>query len=174
MSFARIHILVVDDLIDSADTTVELLSIWGYDALACYSGEAALRSARSRRPAAVILDLAMPGMDGFEFAVLFRETPGCRASPMIALSGYCSQPFRRKALDSGIGHYLLKPADPTSLKTLLVQALVADPSPTALCEDADRLPAVDSIRNKKRILCRMAAQAFSAPLTKGCPERDKN
>lgn len=81
MSPERIRILVVDDLPDMA----ELLSLWGYDAPACDSGTMALDRARVRPPAAVLLDLAMPRMDGFEFARAFRALKGCRTVPLIAL-----------------------------------------------------------------------------------------
>ena len=57
MDPARLHILVVDDVVDAADSTVELLSLWGYDARACYCGATALESALGRRPCVVILDV---------------------------------------------------------------------------------------------------------------------
>jgi CheY-like chemotaxis protein len=97
MDVARIQILVVDDLVDAADTTVELLSAWGYDAVACYTGVAALESACLRRPDVVLLDLAMPKMDGFEFAGLFHELPDCGSVPLIALTGHSSQIYRARA-----------------------------------------------------------------------------
>ena len=124
MDVARVHILVVDDLVDGADTTAELLSLWGYDAIARYTGAAALESARQRRPACVILDLAMSNMNGFQFASLFHELPHCGSVPLIALSGYTSQAYQASAFDVGIRHYLLKPADPECLKDLLARTLV--------------------------------------------------
>jgi CheY-like chemotaxis protein len=131
MDIEQIYILVVDDLVDAADTTVELLSIWGYEAIACYSGASALESALLRRPSVVILDLAMPRMDGFEFARFFQELPDCGSVPLIALSGYSSQVYRVRAHEVGIRHYLLKPAGPVCLKNLLAREIVltATPSP---------------------------------------------
>lgn len=87
MGIARLHIMVVDDMANSADSTVELLSIWGYDAIACYSGAAGIECTRKRRPDGVLLDLAMPGMDGFQFASLFQKLPECGSVPLIALCG---------------------------------------------------------------------------------------
>jgi CheY-like chemotaxis protein len=131
MNMDRIHILVVDDVADAADTMVELLSIWGYDAVACYDGTAALEAARFRRPDAVVLDLAMPLMDGFQFAELLHELPDCGSVPIIAVSGYSFPVYATRARGVGIRHYLVKPADPTRLKKLLVQELdpFAPPSP---------------------------------------------
>lgn len=126
----RIRILVVDDLPDMAESTAEILSLWGYDAAACDSGAMALDRARVRPPAAVLLDLAMPGMDGFEFARAFRALKGCRTVPLIALSGYASSTCYTRAREVGIGHYLVKPTAPTRLKALLAavtRCAVVDP-----------------------------------------------
>jgi chemosensory pili system protein ChpA (sensor histidine kinase/response regulator) len=131
MDFEQIYILVVDDLVDSADTTVELLSIWGYEAIACYTGISALESAQLRRPSVVILDLAMPLMDGFEFAGMFQELPDCGSVPLLALSGYSSQAYRLRAHEVGIRHYLLKPADPEYLKNLLAREIVITAAPSS-------------------------------------------
>jgi two-component system NtrC family sensor kinase len=120
MDTERIHILVVDDLTDMAESTAEMLTFWGYDATACDSGAAALACARLRRPAAVLLDLAMPRMDGFEFARAFRALEGCETIPLIALSGYASSGSTARAREAGIGHELLKPAAPARLRALLV------------------------------------------------------
>ena len=109
----------MDDLPDMAESLAELLSLWGYDAPACDSGSVALDCARVRPPAAVLLDLAMPRMDGFEFARAFRALKGCRTVPLIALSGYASSTCYARAREVGIGHYLVKPAAPTRLKALL-------------------------------------------------------
>jgi CheY-like chemotaxis protein len=113
------HILVVDDSADAADSMVELLSIWGYDSRACYSGSSALSSAFARRPTIVLLDIAMPRMDGFRFAVLFRRLPCCEKVPIIAHSGYSGESYLARARETGIQHYLLKPTDPGRLRELL-------------------------------------------------------
>jgi CheY-like chemotaxis protein len=115
----RLHILVVDDLTDMADSTAEVLAFWGYDATACDSGATALACACARRPAVVLLDLVMPRMDGFQFALAFRALKGCRTVPLVALSGYWSPESAARAFQAGIGHYLVKPADPDQLKALL-------------------------------------------------------
>lgn len=123
MDTERIHILVVDDLADMAESTAELLTLWGYDATACTSGAMALACARAHRPAVVLLDLLMPRMDGFEFARAFRALNGCRAVPLIALSGYAVPVPSARAREAGIGHSLSKPTDPARLKALLVSVI---------------------------------------------------
>lgn len=119
MDVGRFRILVVDDIADVADSTAELLNCWGYDALACYDGATALESARAREPDAVLLDIAMPSMDGFEFARRFREPPGRESVPIVAISGYTGLAYHACAREVGIQHYLPKPADLTRLRELL-------------------------------------------------------
>ena len=94
-------------------------TIWGYDARACYSGTAALVSARERRPDVVLLDLGMPLMDGFRFTTLFHSLPGCEEVPVVAISGHSSPAYFSRARAVGIRHFLVKPADPDRLKELL-------------------------------------------------------
>lgn len=119
MDAVRVHILVVDDLIDMAESTAEVLTLWGYDATTCDSGVAALAYARLRRLDAVLLDLAMPRMDGFQFARAFRELSACGTVPLIAISGYSTPEYKARAWAVGIEHYLPKPVKLDQLKTLL-------------------------------------------------------
>jgi len=128
----RIHILVVDDLSDMADSMAEVLSLWGYKATPCYTGATALACARVRPPDAVLLDLAMPRMDGFQFAREFHGLKGCDAVPLVALSGYASPAYAARAAEAGIGHCLLKAADSDQLKAVLalvtnVRAVPSEP-----------------------------------------------
>ncbi len=131
MDTERIHILVVDDLADAADSTVQVLTLWGYDATACYSGATALTCARIR-PAAVLLDLAMPRMDGIQFARAFRELPECASVPLIVVSGYWTPELLARVSQAGIEHYLLKPADLNQLKILLVSVTQSQVVPSDL------------------------------------------
>jgi CheY-like chemotaxis protein len=162
MDIARLHIIVVDDLVDAADSTVELLSIWGYDATACYSGAAGIECTRTRRPDGVLLDLAMPCMDGFQFAGLFQNLPECGSIPLIALSGYSNQAYRKRAYEVGIRHYLLKPAPPTTLKVLLERETRVTAVPLLLCVETVRRFVADFPRPMKRNLHGVKPQLCSA------------
>jgi CheY-like chemotaxis protein len=119
-----LHILVVDDVADVADSSAELLNLWGYVARAHYSGAAALASARVRRPDVVLLDLAMPRMDGFRFAALFRALPRCAAVPIVAVSGYSTPEYIARARATGIRYFLLKASHPDRLRELLAWEIV--------------------------------------------------
>jgi CheY-like chemotaxis protein len=167
MDVARFHILVVDDYLDTADSTVELLTIWGYDAIACYSGAAGIESTRKRRPDAVLLDLAMPSMDGFQFARLFQKMPDCVSVPLIGMSGYSGQAYRTRARAVGIRHYLLKPVDLTCLKDLLAHEIVATAASSPLCGNTFRRHTVELPRPKKRHLPGARPHLSSAPISKG-------
>lgn len=119
MDATRPYILIVDDLPDAADSLAELLSLWGYDSEPLYSGAEALKAAAVRRPDVVLLDLGMPGMSGFEFIMRLRDMPGCMDTTVVVITGYPSRSCQDWARRLGIDHYLLKPADPGRLRTLL-------------------------------------------------------
>ena len=131
MGARQIHILVVDDLPDMAESTAELLTLWGYDARACASGAKALACAHLRPPDAVVLDLLMPQMDGFQFTEAFRALPGCNAVPLVAVSGYWSAAYEARAREAGIVHYLIKPVYPTLLRAVLRAVTCARTDPVA-------------------------------------------
>ncbi len=105
------HVLVVDDLADAADTMATLLNLCGYDCESHYSGETALVSARDQRPDLVLLDLHMPGMDGFEFVCRLREIIGCSRTAIVIISGLNIPKSHARARELGIEHYFSKPVN---------------------------------------------------------------
>ena len=115
------HIMVVDDMADSADSLAALVNLWGYHGEAQYGGAAALKSAGLRRPSVVLLDLDMPRMCGFEFARRVREVRGGERISIVAISGYTSAAYQARARELGIGYYLFKPANLARLRALLAQ-----------------------------------------------------
>jgi DNA-binding response OmpR family regulator len=116
----REYILVVDDGVDTADSFALLFRLWGFDALACYDGESALEAARACPPQVVLLDLAMPRMDGFRLARLLREEARCSETALIAVTGLSDAASHARAREATIEHYLLKPPDLDALRALLV------------------------------------------------------
>jgi CheY-like chemotaxis protein len=173
MASTRIHILVVDDLRDAADSIVDLLSIWGYDAVACYSGAAALDSARLHPPTVILLDLAMPRMNGFRFTELLREVPGCRSVSIIAISGYTSLDFRARARNVGIRHYLLKPADPECLKDLLEREIEFAMSPAPFLKIFDGVLPLQTSQPGRRKLGGLNTQNYRLNWQSDGRERDE-
>ncbi|MDI3288965.1 ATP-binding protein [Polyangium sp. 15x6] len=111
--------LVVEDNADAADMLSELLGLWGYDVRAAQSGEEGVSLAATFRPHVVLLDIGLPGMDGFEVARRLRATRPTSQALLIGVSGYGQEADRRKAEEAGIDHQLMKPLDPQVLQGLL-------------------------------------------------------
>jgi len=103
-------ILVVDDNQDAAYTISMFLELKGYGVHTRYSGKDALEAVEALRPDIVILDLAMPVMDGYETATQLRATHG-EMLPLIALSGYGQQEHRSMSSEAGFNAHMVKPVD---------------------------------------------------------------
>jgi PAS domain S-box-containing protein len=116
------RVMVVDDNRDSADSTCAILRLLGNHVECTYSGAEALELAQRFKANAVLLDLAMPGMDGFETLRRMRELPGMANTFGIAMTGYGSQEDRRRTLDAGFDAHLIKPVELDQLIALLNDA----------------------------------------------------
>jgi signal transduction histidine kinase/CheY-like chemotaxis protein len=108
---ARQLVLVVDDNTDAADLLAELLAQAGHDVIVAYDGEAALELARGKPCDVAILDLGLPGMDGFEVARHLRTRPD-GGPTLFALSGYGLENDRRRTAQAGFARRFVKPVDP--------------------------------------------------------------
>lgn len=113
------RILVVDDNTDAADTLAVLVELLGAEVHVARDGPAALVETESFHPHAVLLDIGMPGMNGYEVARRIRRMPGLETVRLIALTGWGEEEDRRLAQDSGFDHHLVKPVDVATLSTLL-------------------------------------------------------
>jgi CheY-like chemotaxis protein len=115
-------ILVVDDNRDAATTLSMLLNLKGYKTHICYAGREAINAVAELQPDLVILDLAMPDMDGYQTATLLRETHGS-SLPLVALSGYSQREDKNRSMDAGFNAHLVKPVDLNALITLIAALL---------------------------------------------------
>ena len=106
------QVLIVDDNIDTAESLALLLSMEGHSARCAHNGEMALQLAAVQRPEVVVLDIGLPGMDGFEVARRLRAMSIERAMRIIVTSGYGRPVDKLAAERSGVDVYLLKPVDP--------------------------------------------------------------
>jgi PAS domain S-box-containing protein len=113
------RVMIVDDNRDAAESLARLLQMSGHDVLTVTNGAAAVAHAASSLPDTVLLDIGMPGMDGYEVAQRLRELPGADALQIIAMTGYGTQEDRRRSTESGIDHHLVKPLDFGHLEGLL-------------------------------------------------------
>jgi CheY-like chemotaxis protein len=114
------RILVVDDNVDSARTLGMLLKFLGADVHVVNDGASALAAVEKYRPDIVLLDIGMPGMDGFEVARRLRAREDLHTLTLIALTGWGQEDDRRRTREAGFDHHLVKPADITALQSLLV------------------------------------------------------
>jgi DNA-binding response OmpR family regulator len=113
-----LRVLIVDDDRDTAAPLAIVLRRWGYEVRAALDGPAALHEAETFRPGAVILDLAMPRMNGFKVARRLREM--FPAGPtVICLSGYGTAADRERAREAGCDYHVIKPGEPDELRQLL-------------------------------------------------------
>jgi CheY-like chemotaxis protein len=110
-------VLVVEDDPDAREALAELLGLWGYQVEDAGSGEEALEKAAERQPAIALVDLDLPGIDGFEVARKLREAKKDRL--LIAMSGYGQAEDRQRSFAAGFDRHLVKPVDPGRLAQLL-------------------------------------------------------
>ena len=113
------RILVVDDNIDTATTTAMLLEMYGHTVSVEHSGEDALANARSIPPNALLLDIGLPDIDGFEIARQIRAAPATANALLVAMTGYSRAQDRKKSLEAGFNYHLEKPVDIDKLLELL-------------------------------------------------------
>jgi CheY-like chemotaxis protein len=113
------RILVVDDNRDSADSLAMLLRLVGHDVRTAHDGRQALVVAAAYRPDLVLLDIGLPGMDGFTVARHLRSQPELAGVMLVALTGYGSEEDRRQTQAAGFNHHMVKPLDLDALQELL-------------------------------------------------------
>ncbi len=113
------RVLVVDDLAASAETLMTLLELEGFEVRVASEGRSALEIAEQFRPDAVLLDIGLPGMNGFEVAHRLRAQPESRDALLIALTGYGEAESRSRSAQAGFDFHMVKPADLNLLLTML-------------------------------------------------------
>jgi CheY-like chemotaxis protein len=119
------RVLVVDDCPDTTATLQLLLRFWGHEARVAHDGPAALALAAAFRPDVVLLDLGLPGMDGYEVARRLRERTDSGRLLVVVLSGYGRDEDRRRSLEAGCDLHWVKPPDSELLRRLLASCPAA-------------------------------------------------
>jgi DNA-binding response OmpR family regulator len=115
----RLRVLIVDDNRDAANTLGMLVEIWGHETRVAYDGEDGLRLAKEFEPDVVLLDIGLPKLNGYELAHALRDEIGLNGATIIAISGYGEQEDFRRSYRAGCDYYLVKPADPNTVRHLL-------------------------------------------------------
>jgi PAS domain S-box-containing protein len=122
------RILVVDDNADSAESLATLLRLAGHEVRVAYGGREALEIAQAVKPQVVLLDLGMPGMDGYEVARHLRQQPGMGGALLVAVTGWGQEEDRRRSKTAGFDQHLVKPVEPAALQDVLAHAQAAAPA----------------------------------------------
>jgi PAS domain S-box-containing protein len=118
-ALARRRILVVDDVRASASTLAMMLDRLGQEVATAHDGSSAIEQAAACRPDVVFLDIAMPGLSGYDVARQLRASPRTADVVLVALTGYGNEEDRRKSLQAGFDHHLTKPTSIAELAALL-------------------------------------------------------
>ena len=113
------RILVVDDNKDAADSLSALLQFLGAEVYLAYEGISALELIARHRPSVVLLDLVMPGVDGYEVARRVRQDPQLAGLKLIALTALGQEEDRRRTSEAGFDQHLVKPLSPEAIHKLL-------------------------------------------------------
>ena len=118
----RRRLLVVDDNRDFANTLSMLLETFGHEVRTVYDGRAAVPMATDYQPDAVLLDIGLPGMNGYEIARALRSTPALAQVTLVAFTGYGQDEDRRRVREAGFDFHLVKPVEVGEL-TRVIDAL---------------------------------------------------
>jgi CheY-like chemotaxis protein len=116
------RILIVDDNLDAANGLARLLKLLGHEIQTVHDGPQAITEALSFRPEYVLLDIGLPGMDGYKVARRLREE-GLYDAVIVAISGYGQEEDRRRSKEAGFNHHLVKPVDYTTLVSIIAQPI---------------------------------------------------
>jgi CheY-like chemotaxis protein len=115
----KLRVLVIDDNQDAASSMAELLSVFGAEPRAAYSGADGLAMFDTWRPAVVLLDIGMPKMNGYDVARAIRSRPDGHNVTLVALTGWAQEDDRLLASEAGFEHHLVKPVEIHLLLRLL-------------------------------------------------------
>jgi PAS domain S-box-containing protein len=121
-SSGGLRVLVVDDNRDSADSATDVLRLLGNQVECAYDGESGVSVARRLKPHIILLDLAMPGMDGFEARRRLRDAEGGTSPFLVAMTGFGNEEDKRRTRAAGFDAHLTKPVELDALVALLNEA----------------------------------------------------
>ena len=123
----RRRILVVDDNRDAAQALARMLGIMGHEVRRAYDGEAGVAAAAAFRPEMVLMDLGMPGVNGYEAARRIRAEPWGGGPFLVALTGWGGEDDRQRTHDAGFDRHLVKPVDLDALTRMIAEIPIPSP-----------------------------------------------
>jgi signal transduction histidine kinase len=114
----KLAILIVDDNSDAADSLAMLLEMRGHHIRTAADGPGALKECRSQPADVVLLDIGLPGMDGYEVARRLKDSPEMAHAMLVAITGYGRPEDVTRSIEAGFDHHLVKPVEPDNLTAL--------------------------------------------------------
>ena len=108
---SSLRVLVVDDNVDTVATLAMLVQESGHDVRTVYEGTSVVEVALDYRPNVVLLDIGLPGLNGFEIAKRIRQQPALQKVVLVAMTGYGQESDRQRSHEAGFDHHLVKPGD---------------------------------------------------------------
>ena len=114
-----LRLVLVDDNADAVDSLSTLLNVQGYQTAVEYDARSGLRRARAERPDAMLVDIGLPDIDGYQLAQQLRAMPETSGTVLVAITGYGQSKDRERAIAAGFAHHLVKPVDMTALVRVL-------------------------------------------------------
>jgi CheY-like chemotaxis protein len=128
-------------LVEDFDDTRLMMKMWlvknGYRVLEAESGQEGVEMAQRERPDLIIMDMMMPGMNGLDATQLIRQDHALRQTPIVAVSAYGADEYRRIAIEAGCNEYVSTPFEPQSLADLIKTLLSDDDLTNAQPSDRD-------------------------------------
>ena len=119
-------VIVVEDNADAAESLMLLLELMGLQVRVAGNGNVALAEARTRRPDVMLVDIGLPGMNGYQLARAIRSDPALAGIALVALTGYGQEDDRRQALLAGFDHHLVKPVEVDHIQRLMAELSTAN------------------------------------------------
>jgi CheY-like chemotaxis protein/anti-sigma regulatory factor (Ser/Thr protein kinase) len=116
---APLHVLIVDDNVDAAESLADMIQLWGHTTRIAFDGWSGIEAAQTCLPDVVLLDIGLPGIDGFEVARRLRIQLEGDLPYVVALTGYGQEEDRRRTREAGFDEHLVKPVNPPELELLL-------------------------------------------------------
>jgi CheY-like chemotaxis protein len=113
------RILIIEDDLDGREMLRLLLKSWGHEVGEAENGSQGIEIALAERFDVALIDIGLPGLDGYQVAQQLRAAPAGRALVLVALTGFCEPEDRRRALAAGFDVHVTKPVDPSQLAALL-------------------------------------------------------
>jgi signal transduction histidine kinase len=124
----RRRVLLIEDNPDARETFRMMLELAGHEVIEADDGRRGLELLKTELPDVAVIDVGLPGLDGYQIARMFREEPESKRVLLVALTGYGTPEARERSRAAGFDHHFIKPIDPEVLRDLMIGSLPAEPS----------------------------------------------